>query len=78
MLPFLLVLAFVGLLFFAGIKFSLYMYRSGTLSVRPLRRIRRSRRSQPLAVPDESEEEPAEEHDEEEYYMKNLVRSLDK
>lgn len=78
MLPFLLVLAFVGLLFFAGIKFSVYLYRAGGLSIRPLKYVRRIRRLRPTSVPYEIVEEPLEEEvDEEENYMVNLVRSLD-
>lgn len=78
MLPFLLVLAFVGLLFFVGIKFSIYLYRAGSLSIRPLRYVRRVKRLQPTSVSYEIVEEPVDEEvEQEDNYVANLVRSLD-
>ena len=72
MLPFLLVLAVVGFLFFLGISVSMYLYKSGTLGSRFARRSRRSKLIE--SIPANLDTESQEAIDEAEYYI-NLVHS---
>jgi hypothetical protein len=70
MLPFLFVLAVVGLLIFLGLRVCMFLYRSGTLRYNS---VKRPRRKQSFPVDRQSEEAIADTE-----YLTSLVHSLER